>query len=137
MLACHPAEQIHEDKELKKRLLETLQYESPLTPRFRAFLEIILKEDRKFSRDELVKLLHQKGIGDDEGQTGTYMSNISQMLTRKQNDHLRQLIDFDSDGGVGSQKNNYYLEPEYRVLTEDVLKELTATQNSNYPDEQP
>jgi hypothetical protein len=107
---------------LKKRLLKTLQRESDLTPRVIAFLEIIAAEDRIFKREEIKEELFKRNIGSNIGQTGRYLSNISQFLTKKSNPHLRQVIYFDSGGSYGETKDNYGVVPQYRDLLKSVLE---------------
>lgn len=57
------------------------------------------------------------------GQAGRYLSNISQFLTKKSNPHLRQSIEFETDGAQGETKNNYHIVSEYRGLIQQVLEE--------------
>jgi len=87
--------------ELKEKIIQSLTRASDLTPRLRAFLEIILQEPRAYDREEVKVALQEAGIGDDIGQTGRYLSNISQFLTKKSNPHLRQMIEFESGGFHG------------------------------------
>jgi len=47
-----------ESDELKNRIVESLTRDSDLTPRFRAFLEIISQEDRIYNRDEVKQGLY-------------------------------------------------------------------------------
>ena len=119
------------NEELKKELIQTLMRDSDLTPRFIAFLEILLTEDRAFQREEVKEQLFKRGIGKDVGQAGRYLSNISQFITKKTNSHLRQLISFDNSSGqyvggedgqyIGETKSNYYINSEYRELVKSIL----------------
>ena len=59
-----------------------------------------------FDREEIKQQLFKKNIGDDIGQTGRYLSNISQFFTKKSNPHLRQIIDFETGGTQGETKNS-------------------------------
>ncbi|MCD6564544.1 MAG: DUF91 domain-containing protein [Bacteroidales bacterium] len=123
------------NEELKKRLITTLRRVSDLTPRFIAFLEILISEDRTFQREEIKEQLYNKGIGKDVGQAGRYLSNISQFLTKKANPHLRQLISFDNSSGqyvggpdgkyIGETKNNYYINSEYRELIKSAFSTIS------------
>ena len=114
-----------EPDELRRKLKVSLMRKSDLTPRIIAFLSIILSYQRTFSRDEVkTKLFEEGGVGSDIGQTGRYLSGISQFLTKKANPHLRQVIDFDSGGTLGETKDNYRVIDEYRDLLEDVLREV-------------
>lgn len=112
----------HDSAELTRRLAETLARPSDLTPRLIKFFEVLLSEDRSFSRAELKKALFQNQVGADVGQAGRYLSNISQFLTKKRNDHLRQLFSFEGDRR-GARKENYYVRQEYRPLLAKVLAE--------------
>jgi len=114
-----------EPDELKARLVQSLIRPSDLTPRLRVFLEIISQEDRTYDRDEVKQALHEAGIGDDIGQAGRYLSNISQFLTKKSNPHLRQAIEFETGGEHGETKNNYHVVSEYRALVLQALQETT------------
>lgn len=114
--------------ELKQKILQSLTRQSDLTPRLRAFLKILVQEDRAYDRDKVKDALHEAGISDDIGQTGRYLSNISQFLTKKSNPHLRQIIEFESGGFHGQIKNSYRVISEYRELLLQALQE-TATKN--------
>jgi hypothetical protein len=111
------------DDELKKQLINSLQRKSDLTPRFRAFLEIINQEDRIYERDEVKQSLFEAGIGENRGQSGRYLSNISQFLTKRSNPHLRQIIEFETGGSLGEMKNDYRVVHEYRELVNNALIE--------------
>lgn len=119
-----------EPLELKERIIQSLSKPSDLTPRFRAFLEIISQEDRHYDREEIKQGMYETGIGKDIGQTGRYLSNISQLLTRKTNPHLRQAIEFESGGTHGETKNNYHVIPEYRDLILEALQETEPIADS-------
>lgn len=113
---------------LRKELNSSLTRKSDLTPRIIAFLEVINKEYRTFDREELKVKLFEKGIGEDVGQAGRYLSNISQFLTKKSNPHFRQIIDFETGGSTGEVKNNYIVIKEYRDLLNDILQDLDREQ---------
>ncbi len=114
------------DNELEKRLINTLQRESDLTPRVIAFLEIISSEERIFEREEVKSKLFEKGIGVDIGQSGRYLSNISQFLTKKSNPHLRQVIEFETGGSHGETKDNYKVFPQCRELLKTGLEKVKS-----------
>ncbi len=111
--------------QLKNRIVESLTRDSDLTPRFRAFLEIISQEDRIYNRYEVKQGLHEAGVGNDIGQSGRYLSNISQFLTKKSNPHLRQVVEFESGGTHGETKDNYHVVSEYRDLIRKALDETS------------
>lgn len=110
--------------ELKVRIMDTLTRVGELTPRVRTFLEIISQEDRAYDRDEVKQGLYEAGIGNNIGQAGRYLSNISQFLTKKSNPHLRQAIEFETGGEHGETKNNYHVVSEYRDLILEALQEI-------------
>ena len=118
------------DDELKKRLIKTLQRKSDLTPRVIAFFDIVSSEERVFQRDEVKsKLFEEMHIGKSIGQAGRYLSNISQLLTKKSNSHLRQIIEFESGGSTGEIKDNYSILPRYLPLLREALKEVKQKEN--------
>lgn len=110
-------------EELEEALGNTFSIDSGVVPKVKTFIEILLSENKKFDRDTLKSKLFEANIGKDTGQAGRYLSNISQFITKKANTHLRQIIEFDSEGTTGSIKNNYYIVEEYRGLVESVLRE--------------
>jgi len=79
-----------EPTELEQRIRRTLARRTVLTPRLVHFFRVLLSEDRAFDREEIKERLFKSGVGSNIGQTGRYLSNISQFLTKKSNPHLRQ-----------------------------------------------
>jgi hypothetical protein len=114
---------------LEKELKSSLTRNSVLTPRVIAFLEIINSEKRTYDREELKEKLFEYNIGEDVGQSGRYLSNISQFLTKKSNPHFRQIIEFETGGSTGEVKNNYRVKNEYRELLNNILNELKTGYN--------
>lgn len=112
------------DEELEKLIKETLLKESDLIPKVIIFLNILLKEDKKFQREELKQKLFDNGVGTDIGQAGRYLSNISQFLTKKSTPHFRQIIEFETGGESGEVKNNYFVVQNYRVLLNNILNTI-------------
>lgn len=112
------------ENELKDLMEASLTRESDLTPRLVKFIEILLSEDRVFDREEVKGRLFSEGIGTDIGQTGRYLSNISQFLTKRDNSHLRQVVEFSSGGLHGQIKDNYKIRNEYRDLVRSVCEQL-------------
>jgi hypothetical protein len=113
-----------EPDELRTCMVQSLTRPSDLPPRFRAFLEIISQEDRRYDREEIKQGLYEAGIGNDIGQAGRYLSGISQFLTKKSNPHLRQAIEFETGGGLGETKNNYHVVSKYHGI---ILAALQGT----------
>lgn len=110
-------------EELEKRFRATLARQTDLTPRFVCLLEILASENRIFGREEVKEKLLAKSVGSDIGQTGRYLSNLSQFLTKKSNPHLRQVIEFETGGEHGETKDNYRILPEYRELVQRLIDE--------------
>ena len=109
---------------LVKELKLSLTRNSVLTPRVVTFLEILNSENKSFNRDELKEKLFENGIGESIGQTGRYLSNISQFLTKKSNPHFRQIIEFETGGNTGEVKNNYKVIENYREILNNILQGL-------------
>ena len=118
------------------------------------FFDVLISENRHFQREEIKKIIikektwldhyekdwsHRDYTSEKSGQVktyewyvGNYMSNISKDFTRPNNDYLRQILSFESQGRVegekeikagaaGSIKDSYYIEKEYRPLLEKIL----------------
>jgi hypothetical protein len=93
-------------------------------------LDILLSDDRRFGREEVKKRLFERGVGKDIGQSGRYLSNLSQFLTKKSNPHLRRVIEFTSGGEQGETKDDYRVRDEYRDLIRRLLEESRQRQKS-------
>jgi hypothetical protein len=117
-----------EPEELTNKIKETLLRPGDLTPRLKAFIEILLSENRVFNREEILEQFLKRKISKDKGRAGSNLSNISQFLTNKTNPHLRQVIDFETGGGLGQKKENYKINDEYIDLLRTVLQELDENQ---------
>ncbi len=114
----------YDNEKLQQELKSSLTRKSDLIPRVIIFLKILLTEDKFFDREYLKEKLFEKGIGKDIGQTGRYLSNISQFLTKKSNPHFRQVITFETGGSTGEVKNNYCVIDNYRELLTNVINEI-------------
>ncbi|MDI6723128.1 MAG: hypothetical protein QMD61_00625 [Methanobacterium sp.] len=112
--------------ELKDKLYQSFTRESNLTPRLIAFFEILLSEDEFFNRNEIKEQFYNDyGFGNNIGHAGTLLSNVSQYITKKSNDHLRQILEFEMPyGNEGEIKDNYKIVPKYRDLIREVLDEV-------------
>ena len=112
----------YSDDELKERLLDSLDRETPLTPRFKVFIKTLLSAPRSFTREEIKEALSESGVSDDVGSAGRNLSNISQFITKEGNDHLRQIIEFDAENeGAGASKDNYRIVDKYRELVKSIM----------------
>ncbi len=116
-----------DEEVLAQKWRHTLNRQSALTPRFIEFVRILLSEQRAFEREEIKEKLYASGIGSDIGQTGRYLSGISQLLTKKGRSHLRQVITFESGGAEGDQKNRYRIHDKYRPFLHALLMETNET----------
>jgi uncharacterized protein with ParB-like and HNH nuclease domain len=121
------------DDILKMKLTEALKRDTPLTPRLINFLELLLSKQKTFSREKIKEELFRRGVGDDVGQAGRYLSNISQFITKDDNDFLRQVIDFEAGNWAGAKKDNYIIIDKYRELLKDVLLKFKAKKQQNNP----
>lgn len=116
-----------DEKVLREKLIESFKRDSELTPRLILFFETLLSMDKKFNRDEIKKTLFAKqGFAESIGKAGSYLSGISQFLTKNSNSHLRQVIEFDSGEHGGATKNNYQIIPDYKKLLTEVLEEVNS-----------
>lgn len=113
----------YELDELEQRIRTTLGRDTELTPRLVAFIEILLSEERAFRREEIKVNLLARGIGVDLGQSGRYLSGVSQFLTKIANSHLRQVIGFATEGGLGQVKDQYQVNPDYREFLRSLIDE--------------
>lgn len=117
----------YEPDELKKKLKDSFTNKiSNQTPRLITFFEILLSEDRIFTQKEIKeKFYHEYDIGNNVGQAGRFLSNISQLITKRDNDHLRQVLEFDMpEESEGKPKDNYKVVTEYRKLVQKALDEM-------------
>ncbi|MCK5880795.1 MAG: DUF91 domain-containing protein [Sinobacterium sp.] len=113
-----------EHDELKEKVVGSLTRDTELTPRLITFFSILLESEKPISREEVKKGLFENNIGSDIGQSGRYLSNISQFITKRSNPHLRQIIEFTSSGKIGSKKDNYNIKPEYVEMVERILEHI-------------
>jgi transposase len=110
---------------LKSELKKSLQRPSDLTPRIIIFLQLLLTQNKKFTRDEIKEDFVNKGITTEIGQAGRLLSGVSQFITKKSTPHFRQILDFEGGGGPSGQRKNHYIVLEkYRTLLQDVLDEI-------------
>lgn len=121
----------YNDSKLKSELRSSLSRDSDLTPRIIEFLSILNAENRTFDREELKQHLFERNIGNSIGQTGRFLSNISQFLTKKSTPHFRQIIDFTTGGRIGETKNNYIIIDKYRKLLKEVLDEINGATDTD------
>ncbi len=129
MQETRPADSVPVDvltkDDIRYRLEETLERESDLTPRLIVFLKTLLSGDRGFTQEELRDSLFENGIGRDVGQSGRYLSNISQFITNPNNAHLRAIVAYDLEHDrPGARKDNYRIRDEYRELVAEALAKL-------------
>ena len=112
--------------ELKIKLSDFLSKQINLKERFIAFFKILLSENREFHREEIKETFFKMyEIGNDAQHAGRLLSNISQSITRKANDFLRQLIKFGRDHDQsGAYKHSYFIPDEYRHLVQEIIDEV-------------
>ena len=95
------------------------------------FLRILLSENKKFKREEIKSKLFENGIGKTVGNSGKILSNISQFITKRNSDLLRQIINYDlirwtlsAENDIGAKKDNYSIDDRYRNLVSDVISNI-------------
>ncbi|MDK4526308.1 endonuclease NucS [Kingella kingae] len=112
--------------ELKSKLSDFLSKQINLKERFIAFFKILLSENREFHREEIKEIFFNTyEIGNDVQHAGRLLSNVSQAITRKANDFLRQLIKFGRDyDHSGAYKHSYFIPDEYRHLVQEIIDKV-------------
>lgn len=113
----------YSESELRERLRTTMQEDGKVNGYFRILLSVLVNEVEPMEREALRDALFSAGLGDTQTRTGHLMSNISQFLTKKENDHLRQIVRFSADVRPGAPKDNYFIPEEYKTFVASVLKE--------------
>lgn len=119
----------YSDEDLSILLTETLSRNLRVIPWFIKFLKILLSENLQFNREEIISEFLRLGVDDTPGKCGEKLNKVSQFLTKPNNEHLRQIISYDTirwsisaETDTGSKKDNYKIKDEYRNLVRDVLK---------------
>lgn len=118
------------DDDLRDELQKTLNRNSNLTPRLMLFLKIIVEQNEPIKREDMKGRFVSGGIANDVGLAGTYLSNISQFINKRDNGHLRQIIEFSSEGDVGqagAKKDDYRIREQYRELVKGLLQSKEAS----------
>lgn len=115
---------VYDEQQLRERLRASLQEDGKVNRYFRTFLATLLAESEPIEREDLRDKLFAAGLGDTPAFAGRYMSNISQFLTRSENDHLRQVVRFSADIRPGALKDNYFIPEEHKPLVRAVLQEI-------------
>lgn len=118
----------YDDEELKLKLKESFTRKTNLTKRLVAFFEILVSRDEFVNRDEIKeKFYNNYDFGNNVGHAGTLLSNVSQFITKKRNDHLRQVIEFEMpEESEGKPKDKYRIVPIYRQLVKEVLNDIST-----------
>lgn len=106
-------------QELKKYLSKNL-YSSQRIKDY--FLPILLKHSL-VTRDKMVKEFVKLNGAPDESQAGYFLALISNQLSHKSKDYLRQIISYEFPYNTWT-KDNYSIRAEYKQLVEEVLKEV-------------
>jgi len=113
----------YDEATLKAKLTDYLAAPMWSAKRLReAFLPALL-ENQVVTRAEMKKKFIEKKQAEDDFQAGRYLAIISQQLNMKWNDFLRQVIGYGTPN-YSWKKDNFCIQPSYRTLVEDVLKNL-------------
>jgi hypothetical protein len=134
----------YSDEELKEKFtslfgIKSTRLNMSVQKSFIEFLKILLSENRKFTREEIKKKLFENGIGTTEGQAGLSINKISQFLTKRNSDFIRQMISYDSirwspdaETDIGAKKDNYQIVDRYRKLISEVLSTLENKEDDEF-----
>ena len=117
----------YDHSSLKVKLIETFKTHPKQFERLKVFLELLLKSQGELDRNLIIEEFNKRTLSRDLRQAGTHVSNISQLITNKHNDHLRQIIKFNSDSKPGARKDFYKLDTQYRTLLEEVLTTIASS----------
>jgi hypothetical protein len=120
----HEQAQLNE-ADLANAIAESLNRPSPLSARLRCVLDALCGKTEFTSREELMGALMANGLVPNNERPGTYLSNVSQFLTKPTNGHLRQLVEFDSAGTAGARKDGYRMRPEWKSAYDEAIRIVT------------
>lgn len=113
----------HDDLALKSHLKKYLSNNLWSSKRIRdCFLPVLLKTE-KVTREQMKKEFVKMKQADNESQAGYFLALISNQFGHKWNDYLRQIIAYEYPNNSW-EKDNFSIRPEYKLLVDEVLKEL-------------
>jgi hypothetical protein len=110
--------------ELKTKLYNTINNSNKQRSRLIYFFETLSISPQGISREEIIKGLTDLKLSENLSQAGTHLSNISQLITNKNNSHLRQILTFQGELRPGARKDLYKINPDYFNIVLDVLNSL-------------
>jgi len=110
---------------LVKKLKEYLSKNLHSAIRIRDYLIPILLEKGKTTRDQLRMEFVRLQAAEDESQAGYFLASISNQLSHKRKDFLRQIISYDYPNHHW-EKDNFHIKEEYEDLAKKVLVELKS-----------
>ena len=107
-------------------LTELLTKPSKQRDRLKDFFSILVDSDTDLERKIFKDSFTTKGLSKDFTQAGRHLSNISQLITNKNNPFLRQILDFNSKERPGAKKESYKLKNEYIPLVKEILNSIES-----------
>ncbi len=120
----------HSKGELKKLLTKLFNKPGKQRDRVIDFFTILVDRNVDSERTIFKHSFTKKGLSKDFTQAGRHLSNISQLITNKNNGYLRQIIDFNSKEKPGARKESYKLKIEYIPLVKEILNGIESTLNN-------
>jgi len=121
LMSDEPGE--YSDEELKDLLKKYLSKDLYSARRIKNVVLPYLLKNKIATRSELKQELVKTGIAKDEGQSGYFLSLISNQLGQKKKDYLRQIISYEYPNHPW-EKDNFTIREEYRDLVINILNEL-------------
>ena len=121
LMSDEPGE--YSDEELKDLLKKYLSKDLYSARRIKNVVLPYLLKNKIATRSEIKKELVRTGIAKDEGQSGYFLSLISNQLGQKKKDYLRQIISYEYPNHPW-EKDNFTIREEYRDLVINILNEL-------------
>jgi hypothetical protein len=111
-------------KTLKGKFKDDLNDDGNVSARLIVFLILLLQNNKPIMRDDIKKAFVEHGVSDNEGIAGTHLSNVSQYLTRPDNDHVRQVIGW-NETGLNQLKEGYFIKKEeFKIMLKELLTEM-------------
>ena len=114
----------YNNNELRELLLITLKTDNVSAKDAKKILEILVETKHPLGRKELCDKLFSVGLTDSSGDIGQRLNKFSQLLSRRGNDHLRQLVKYTLGPPPVEKKDNYFIPEEYKNLVREVLNSL-------------
>ncbi len=119
------------EKELKDLLKKYLSQDLSSARRIQKIVLPVLLRDGRVHRDQIKNEFVKIGMAEKVSDSGYFLSLISGQLGMAKNDFLRQVIGYEIPPGQPWLKEYYFIREEYKQIVQDVLEELSASEDRN------